>query len=342
MKDHVDHLQNDPDAIEHEARARLHYTRPGEVIYTLNDKPADKTTAACSPPQNSQPPKLPSDPECSEGEGAVFSGSHKKERQAQTPISASQSTIMRARLLICLLLAALTAHAQQLPNDQQQKLLDLTNKARIDQGLQPLHWDPALAAAAQAHAQKMFDQHSLSHQLPGEPDLQTRAAQAGTHFRVIAENVAMGNGAEGAQKEWMNSPPHRANTSIQNSPTSASASLSMQVTGMLLWTSTAPSRGWLQTRLSRKSPHFSASAVVDTSRPPDAARKDCAVDEGDASGTHPLFVMRWESSSLDRLPDQLEQRLGSGRYKTASVGACSNQTAGNQGFTTYRVAVLLY
>jgi cell division protein FtsB len=44
MKDHVDHLQNDPDAIEHEARERLHYTRPGEVIYTLNDKPTEKTT----------------------------------------------------------------------------------------------------------------------------------------------------------------------------------------------------------------------------------------------------------------------------------------------------------
>lgn len=45
MKDHVDHLQNDPDAIEHEARERLHYTRPGEVIYTLNDKPVEKTSA---------------------------------------------------------------------------------------------------------------------------------------------------------------------------------------------------------------------------------------------------------------------------------------------------------
>jgi cell division protein FtsB len=45
MKDHVDHLQNDPDAIEHEARERLHYTRPGEVIYTLNDKPGEKTSA---------------------------------------------------------------------------------------------------------------------------------------------------------------------------------------------------------------------------------------------------------------------------------------------------------
>ncbi len=40
LKDHVDHLQNDPDAIEREARERLHYTRPGEVIYTLGDAPA--------------------------------------------------------------------------------------------------------------------------------------------------------------------------------------------------------------------------------------------------------------------------------------------------------------
>lgn len=48
MKAHVDHLQNDPDAIEHEARERLHYTRPGEVIYTLNDKPADP--GAAKPP----------------------------------------------------------------------------------------------------------------------------------------------------------------------------------------------------------------------------------------------------------------------------------------------------
>jgi len=35
LKTHVDHLQNDPDAIEHQAREELHYARPGEVIYTL-------------------------------------------------------------------------------------------------------------------------------------------------------------------------------------------------------------------------------------------------------------------------------------------------------------------
>ncbi len=42
MKSHVDRLQNDPNAIEHQAREELHYTRPGEVIYTLPPDPASK------------------------------------------------------------------------------------------------------------------------------------------------------------------------------------------------------------------------------------------------------------------------------------------------------------
>ena len=38
LKGHVDRLQSDPNAIEHQAREQLHYTRPGEVIYTLPSK----------------------------------------------------------------------------------------------------------------------------------------------------------------------------------------------------------------------------------------------------------------------------------------------------------------
>jgi cell division protein FtsB len=38
LKGHVDRLQADPNAIEHQAREELHYTRPGEIIYTLPDK----------------------------------------------------------------------------------------------------------------------------------------------------------------------------------------------------------------------------------------------------------------------------------------------------------------
>jgi cell division protein FtsB len=39
LRQHVDHLKNDPDAIEHEAREKLHYARPGEVIYSLPPNP---------------------------------------------------------------------------------------------------------------------------------------------------------------------------------------------------------------------------------------------------------------------------------------------------------------
>ncbi len=45
LKDHVDRLKADPATIEHEAKERLHYTRPGEIIYTLNDKPTESQPA---------------------------------------------------------------------------------------------------------------------------------------------------------------------------------------------------------------------------------------------------------------------------------------------------------
>jgi cell division protein FtsB len=35
LQEHVQRLQNDPDAIEYEAREDLHYARPGEVIVSL-------------------------------------------------------------------------------------------------------------------------------------------------------------------------------------------------------------------------------------------------------------------------------------------------------------------
>jgi cell division protein FtsB len=39
LRKQIDRLKSDPDAIEHEAREKLHYAKPGEVIYSLPDKP---------------------------------------------------------------------------------------------------------------------------------------------------------------------------------------------------------------------------------------------------------------------------------------------------------------
>jgi cell division protein FtsB len=49
LKGHVDRLQNDPNAIEHQAREELHYTRPGEVIYTMPAAASGKDTQATQP-----------------------------------------------------------------------------------------------------------------------------------------------------------------------------------------------------------------------------------------------------------------------------------------------------
>lgn len=49
MKAHVERLENDPNAIEHQAREELHYTRPGEVIYTLPPEPAKDTAHVARP-----------------------------------------------------------------------------------------------------------------------------------------------------------------------------------------------------------------------------------------------------------------------------------------------------
>jgi cell division protein FtsB len=47
LQEHVQRLEDDPGAIEHQAREELHYTRPGEVIVTLpNDSPAKPAIAA--------------------------------------------------------------------------------------------------------------------------------------------------------------------------------------------------------------------------------------------------------------------------------------------------------
>lgn len=35
LRQHVDNLKSDPDAIEHEAREKLHYAKPNEVIVAL-------------------------------------------------------------------------------------------------------------------------------------------------------------------------------------------------------------------------------------------------------------------------------------------------------------------
>jgi len=46
LHEHIERLKTDPEAIEHEAREKLHYAKPGEVIYTLPPDPQMQTPGA--------------------------------------------------------------------------------------------------------------------------------------------------------------------------------------------------------------------------------------------------------------------------------------------------------
>ncbi|MGC2401581.1 MAG: CAP domain-containing protein [Acidobacteriaceae bacterium] len=222
-----------------------------------------------------------------------------------------------------------------------QQLLELVNADRAQQGLAALKWDPSLAQAAQAHAQLMSQQGALSHQYSGEADLETRAGQAGAHFRSIAENVALAPSPQALEKEWMNSPPHRANI-LNPSMTSLGVGLVRQggnYYGVEDFAASVASLGPEQ--IEQKIGQVLQQRGLALANMTQDARQTCEMEHGSAGGSKPLFIMRWEGTDLSRLPDVLEQKISSGRYHRAAVGACDSGNP-TQGFTTYKIAVLLY
>jgi len=50
LRQHVDLLKSDPDAIEHEAREKLHYAKPNEVIVAMPAASKDQPQPAKYPP----------------------------------------------------------------------------------------------------------------------------------------------------------------------------------------------------------------------------------------------------------------------------------------------------
>ena len=239
---------------------------------------------------------------------------------------------------VCVAGASTVARAQSVEAKQ---LIQATNEDRAQQGLGPLKWDPALARAAQAHAELMVREGALSHQYAGEPDLVTRAGLDGAHFRVVAENLAVAPNPEQVEVEWMHSPPHRRNIL---DPRLNEVGVGLVRQGGNLWAVEDFSAGVAaigSSQIERKVEQLLAEQSIQPAGSSSAARQTCAMEHGSAGTVRPKFIMRWQGSDLNRLPDVLEERIRSERFRSAAVGACSSGSEG-QGFTTYRVAVLLF
>lgn len=224
------------------------------------------------------------------------------------------------------------------------RIFELANAARARAGVGRLDWDPALADAALRHCQWMVADRSISHRYPGEPELSERTAQAGAHFSVIEENVAIGPSADSIHEQWMESPGHRANL------------LSPEVNRVGIAVLAGPGGLYSVADYSRAVEALSPAQVearvaamvspsgVSILRDASVARVACTADNGmprPAGGPMPRFVMRWQDSDLAQLPQELAERLATGRYHAAAVGSCPARVT-EGAFTAYRVAVLLY
>ena len=223
------------------------------------------------------------------------------------------------------------------------QIFAMANEARAQAGVGRLEWDPALAAAALQHCQRMAAEGPIAHQYGGEPDLSARAAQAGAHFSVIEENVALGPSAAEIHEAWMESPGHRANLL---SPEVDRVGIAVVAARGVLYAVADYSEAVEQRSATQVEAQVAALVRVSgvaILRDPSVARAACATDKGTprTSGPMPRFVMRWQNSDLSRLPQPLVSQLSTGNYRQAAVGSCPAEiTEGS--FTAYRVAVLLY
>ncbi len=94
----------------------------------------------------------------------------------------------------------------------EQKIVELTNKAREEKMLPPLTVNPTLTAAARAHSANMAKQGQMSHVLDGKNPAQ-RVKAAGYRYSRTGENIAMGENVSLARifQGWMDSKGHREN-----------------------------------------------------------------------------------------------------------------------------------
>lgn len=223
------------------------------------------------------------------------------------------------------------------------QIVQLANRARAEAGEGPLRWDAALATAARQHCLRMAAEGAISHQYEGEPGPGERAAQAGAHFSLLEENVAIAPTPAAIHDGWMHSPGHRAN--LLN-PRVDHVGVAVVAGRHGLYAVADYDRAVIVlSRTQEETTVANQIKVTGVAVLPDAslARAACATDDGiprPASGPKPRFIMRWQGSDLTRLPPELADKLNSGIFSQASVGSCPTQ--GQDTFTTYRIAVLLY
>ncbi|HEY2646730.1 MAG TPA: CAP domain-containing protein [Candidatus Acidoferrales bacterium] len=251
---------------------------------------------------------------------------------------------MRLASISAVMCAAILMFSPRVARGQEsgavQTLFESANRERIAHGLAPFKWSATLAVAARQHAQRMAARNTLSHQLPGEPGMAERATQAGARFSSLAENVAEGPSAESLHRQWMNSPPHRANLL---DPQLDSIGIAVAERNGVLFAVEDFSLAAGTLSVEEQEGIVGAKLIsrgLQLRNFTSDARRSCALDNGYAGSHVPSFVLHYATADLQTLPDLLEQRIQTGKYHSAVVGACPSDA--KIGLSNYRIAVLLF
>lgn len=97
------------------------------------------------------------------------------------------------------------------------ELVELTNKERIENELQPLFLDEQLSLAAQEKANDMFSQNYWAHSAPNGRTPWSFITGSGYQYIYAGENLARDfSKTDGVLSAWMASPGHRANILSSN------------------------------------------------------------------------------------------------------------------------------
>jgi uncharacterized protein YkwD len=249
--------------------------------------------------------------------------------------AAGKSLLAAAAFCFC----STVASAQLQRNDSERQLFEAVNRERTAEGLSALQWDENLFKAARKHALLMLDLNQLEHQLPNEPGLEARLAEAGARFAAIAENIAIGPDPATIHNGWMNSPGHRKNI------------LNPRLTSIGIAAVHGPGGLYAVQDFSQFVPEMSVEQQEEKVislltakgfRLADAtsdARRTCEKDSG-LSGTAAKSMMRFEASDLNNLPAEVEEKIRIRPLGKIAVGAC--HLKGTSGFSRFRIALLFF
>jgi len=254
--------------------------------------------------------------------------------------------------LIPVLLLSISTLAQAGASSQEQQLFTLVNQERAKAGVPPLAWNKQLAQAAAPHSRKLAQNRQLSHQFPGEPELQARVGATYLHFDRVGENVSFAPDVETAHKGLMNSPLHRANIL---SAQFDSIGISIVPWGDELYVTEDFARvlpGYSEQDFQKQvvnafnAARKEAGVSVISVRADDRLRKiACSPSPDPRSTLHNLpgamDLEIFTASDPQQLPSHMRKLAADFTLRRMNIGVCL-RTGQGPGFTTFRVVASFY